>query len=325
MGHLAIGHCVVLQSNATNTPPMEASTLNIHRQCPLCNRRSLQPLPGYFERHGLVQCTQCSLVLMGKIPTAAELETHYRLYSYERPAQLSPLTQQRYHDWLDEFEPYRQSNRLLDVGCGRGWFLIEAQKRGWQVYGTEFSASAVALCQQQGIEMHHGPLGQVPYSAGFFDVITSIEVLEHTTTPMADMAQMHKLLRTGGLLYCTTPNFNALQRYYLKADYDIIEYPEHLFYFTKKTLNRMARAQGFRCKRFLSTGISISRLRRAQPLASNPDIPINNLIHTPNADEQLRQQIAGKWYLNLAKKLVNQFLTWTNLGLTLKGYYVKAK
>ena len=43
-----------------------------------------------------------------------------------------------------------------------------------------------------------------------------------------------------------------------------------------------------------------------------------------NSDENLRQKIENKWYLAVAKSIINKLLTWTNTGLTLKGYYVKA-
>ncbi|MGL4596665.1 MAG: class I SAM-dependent methyltransferase, partial [Bacteroidia bacterium] len=213
---------------------------------------------------------------------------------------------------------YRKNNRILDVGCGRGWFLIEAKKRGWEVYGTEYSKKAIDLCQMSGIEMQAGELNPNSFPVTDFDVITSFEVIEHIYTPQQELRAIYQLLRQGGLFYCTTPNFNSLLRYYLKKDYNIIGYPEHLIYFTKSTLNRSAKQQGFRKLKFLSTGISLTRFRLSKKTSTE------KLISATSADEVLRRDIDRKWYLKLAKSVVNTLLTWTNTGMTLKGYYEKS-
>ncbi len=68
---------------------------------------------------------------------------------------------------------------------------------------------------------------------------------------------------------------------------------------------------------FLSTGISITRIKTSKKTSSE------KLISKKNTDELLRQNISRKWYLKIAKYIANLFLTLTNTGLTLKGYYVK--
>jgi hypothetical protein len=123
---------------------------------------------------------------------------------------------------------------------------------------------------------------------------------------------MKQLLRDGGLFYCTTPNFNSAMRHYLKDKYNVICYPEHLSYYTKSTLTRVVTEQGFKRHKFLSTGISVSRIQASKGKTAGA-----------NADEALRQNIDGKWYLKIAKRIVNSLLTMTNTGLTLKGYFIK--
>lgn len=288
-----------------------------HTECLVCGGADLAPLRGYYERHGLVRCRSCGFVFMERIPTAAELDEHYAVYAYGGEAELGPETRTSYGKMLDEFEIYRKTNRILDVGCGRGWFLNEAKARGWEVYGTEFSAKAVELCEANGIRMQQGVLDPSAFELKDFDVITSIEVIEHINNPHEELSKISSLMRKGGLFYCTTPNFNSVMRYYLKADYNVIEYPEHLSYYTKATLTRAVEQHGLKLKEFRSTGISLARLRASQTTGAEQQKP------KVNADDALRQQIAKKWYLALAKRTVNAALTATNTGLTLKGYYVK--
>jgi 2-polyprenyl-3-methyl-5-hydroxy-6-metoxy-1,4-benzoquinol methylase len=284
-----------------------------HTTCITCGSASLIPLRGYYESKGLIQCTSCGLVFMERIPTAAELETHYGVYTYDTEDTLSSLTIDSYNTLLDEMEPYRNVNRILDVGCGRGYFLEEARKRGWEVYGTEFSQTAVDLLQRKGIHAYHGPIGTKAFEGLSFDVITSFEVIEHINTPNEDLTAIHQKLRSGGLLYITTPNFNSLMRYMLKSDYNVIAYPEHLSYYTRKTLNKTVCRHGFKNIKFLSTGISITRIQHS--LAGGG--------HGTDSDEKLRRLTSSNPLLGLVKKVVNWILSTLNLGIALKGYYVK--
>lgn len=288
-----------------------------HTTCLVCKSNNIKQLANYYESKGLIKCKKCGFVFMEQIPTIDELDAHYKTYSYASEQYLSPLTIERYNLLLDEFEQYRKTNKLLDVGCGMGYFLIQAKKRGWEVYGTEYSETAVAICEKEGVEMRKGQLTPELFTNESFDVITSFEVLEHINNPNEELQLIHQFLRKDGLFYCTTPNFNSLMRYYLQSDYDVITYPEHLSYYIKKTLNRMITQNGFRKVKFLSTGISITRIKTSKKMSNE------RIIANDNSDEKLRVNISKKWYLKAAKDLVNKLLTISNSGLTLKGYYEK--
>lgn len=291
--------------------------MNKHEKCIVCNSNKLKKLNKYYNKKGLIKCKNCGFVFMEQIPTEAELNEYYSSYAYEGEQYLSPLTVNSYNATLNEFEKYKKTNNLLDVGCGRGFFLEEAKKRGWNVYGTEYSDAAIKLLNSKGITTFQGKIADFNIPVNEFDIITSFEVIEHINSPNEDLKAINKLLRKGGLFYCTTPNFNSFMRYYLKTDYNVICYPEHLSYYTKKTLNKVVVQNGFKNIKFLSTGISLTRLKVSK---NNSD---EKMIEENNSDEKLRQKLNSKNYLRLAKKIVNKLLTIFNLGLTLKGYYEK--
>ena len=231
-----------------------------HSNCLICYSTDIKPLKSYYNKHGLVKCKNCGFVFIDKVPTEEELNAHYSVYSYGREDHLSPITVISYSKLLNEFEKYRKTNKILDVGCGRGWFLNEARKKGWNVYGTEYSDTAVKLCEDMGIEMRKGKLTPEQFPFSDFDIITSFEVLEHINNPNEEIKNIYKLLRVGGLFYCTTPNFNSILRYYKKENYRIISYPGHLSYYTKTTLTCLLKKNNFNLKKFLSTGISIGQI-----------------------------------------------------------------
>jgi 2-polyprenyl-3-methyl-5-hydroxy-6-metoxy-1,4-benzoquinol methylase len=62
--------------------------------------------------------------------------------------------------------------------------------------------------------MKEGALSVSMFEENYFDVITSFEVMEHLNNPHVELRAISRLLRPGGLFYCTTPNFNSAMRYY---------------------------------------------------------------------------------------------------------------
>jgi 2-polyprenyl-3-methyl-5-hydroxy-6-metoxy-1,4-benzoquinol methylase len=285
-----------------------------HKNCILCGSGSIKKMKNY-EKHHLVKCLSCKFVFCEPIPTELELEKHYE--NYGRNDYLSPLTIKRYHEILDSFEPYRKTNKLIDVGCGIGYFLEEAKKRGWEVYGTEFTDEAIEICSKKGIKMNKGVLTPNNYTSQEFDVITSFEVIEHINNPQEELAHFYKILRKGGLVYCTTPNFNSLLRYRLKEKYNVLCYPEHLSYYTPKTLKHVFEKEGFRTKSIKATGLSLTRLKTSKSTSNQ------ELISKTSDDEIIRNRFENNVILKILKKSINWFLTVFGVGDALKGTFIK--
>ncbi len=291
--------------------------MQVNKSCLICSSTYVDQYQPFYNAHGLLKCTSCKFIFMEKIPSEQELTDYYAQYSYSEDAYLSPLTIKSYNLLLDEFEKYRKHNRILDVGCGRGWFLQEAKKRGWVVYGTEYSSTALDLCNNEGIKMHSGALTENAFESNYFDVVTSFEVLEHINNPQEEIKSIYKFLRRGGLFYITTPNFNSYLRYQLKEKYNIICYPEHLSYYTRKSLKYLLSNNNFKTNKVLTTGISLTRLRTSKNNGSEA------IISEVSSDEKLRKRISKNRILKLTKNLVNRALTLFGVGITLKGYFTK--
>src|SRR5690606_20946181 len=121
----------------------------------------------------------------------------------------------------------------------------------------------VDFCKNKGLNVFEGSVEEIGLEKESYDIITSFEVIEHLTYPKEHLEELFRLLRPGGILYITTPNFNALTRYILKAEWSIITYPEHLTYFSANTLNYALESVGFKRKKMIADGISIDRLRNS--------------------------------------------------------------
>jgi len=290
---------------------MDRSTpYHSHDRCLLSGAQDLKVLKGYEKDH-LVRSSSSGFVFCSRIPERKELEDHYK--DYPRSTELSNLRLKRYSVLLDEFEKFRSTNRIIDVGCGNGLFLAEAKKRGWNVYGTEFTSDAVERCQSQGIQMKQGPLTLDDMLLEGFDIVTSFEVIEHINNPLEESLNFKALLRKGGLLYVTTPNFNCIERYVLGSKYDVIEYPEHLCYYTAHTLRALFKAQGFKAHRIEAVNIDFSKFRKGKiGLESNMA-----------EESSLRDNIESNPLLLALKNTLNTILNLFKVGNALKGWFIK--
>ncbi|MDQ3048356.1 MAG: class I SAM-dependent methyltransferase [Bacteroidota bacterium] len=284
----------------------------MHTHCLLCNSGSLKDLEKYKNAF-LTRCTNCRFVFSRRIPTTTELIEHYK--GYPRNTDISPITIKRYHELLDSFELYRTSGNLLDIGCGDAYFLEEAKKRNWNVYGTEFTDDAVKIGMKKGITIHKGVLNPADYGDTKFDVITSFEVIEHINNPIIELDNIISILNKKGIFYFTTPNFNSLSRFMLKDKWNVIEYPEHLSYYTPQTIDTFFRGKGLKKIMLQTTGINFSRFRESVSQTEEKG--------TSNSTEQLREKSETKLLYKMAKKSANALLTISGLGDTIKGIYQK--
>lgn len=239
--------------------------------------------------------------------------------NYPIRTELSPVTVIRFHELLDKLEPYRRTGRLLDVGSGSGFFLDVAKERGWEVHGTEYDHAMVASSAARGFHMQTGPLDPLNYEPGSFDVITSFEVLEHLVTPQLELSHFHQLLRPGGILYLTTPNFNAMSRRIAGAAWTIVNYPEHLNYYTSTTMRTALRGAGFQERRIWTTGISIMRLRGSLTRVKQDN------TDPKNDDQQLRGHIESSPVLRVLKDLLNMTLSFFRAGDSIKVLAVRVQ
>jgi len=98
-------------------------------------------------------------------------------------------------------------DNVLEVGCGRGYFLSELQKRGNDVVGVELNENAIEFAKQNNIKVLNTSLDEIKDEK--FDVICSFQVLEHINNVENFITDCCRLLKTNGKLIFTVPNNDA--------------------------------------------------------------------------------------------------------------------
>jgi 2-polyprenyl-3-methyl-5-hydroxy-6-metoxy-1,4-benzoquinol methylase len=131
--------------------------------------------------------------------------------------------------------------RWLDYGCGNGGLVRHLRASGYDATGFEEGAIA-ASAASLGIPI--ASRDDLPGLAETFDVVTAIEVIEHTLDPLEELRSMRRLLRPGGLLFLTTGNAAAFADRLTRWSYIVPEI--HISLFEPSTLERALSLAGFR-------------------------------------------------------------------------------
>lgn len=107
------------------------------------------------------------------------------------------------------------SQKILDLGCGRGEWLELLQEKGLQGQGVDANSLFVRACRERGLSVHHGDilnyLAEQPQDT--YSAITSFQVIEHLpfNSLLCLLDRALRVLRPGGILLLETPNPENLQ------------------------------------------------------------------------------------------------------------------
>lgn len=269
-------------------------------KCRLCGAEA-RPL-GDRGDITLHRCRACGFV--SGSPVGPEIGEPY--YDDYYPADLPPSPYQRYEEWLARAEAEVGCGQLLEVGAGSGGLARTALRRGWTVEATEVSRSGVELLRAARVSVFRGGVEEAHYADGRFDLVASIEVLEHLAAPVEHLRELSRVTRTGGLLLLTTPNFNGLSRRWMGLRWRVID-PEHLGYFTGSTLQGALRQAGYRDVKVRSRSLDVSTWLK-------PPVGGGSVRFDPQASAQLRDTVQAQPALQVVKEGLNALLGLTGLG-----------
>jgi SAM-dependent methyltransferase len=232
--------------------------------CPCCGSDAARRILLGFgfddgqERFALVECRSCGVVRTHPSPGTAELERRYGADYYgSAEAKFHPLAEA----WVraenrsrarrvvrmatrgDEEASPRAVRRILDVGSGRGLFLREMGRLGWECHGTE--RAGYVDSPPSAFRLHRGELVELGFADAFFDAITIWHELEHVSDPAGTLREASRILRPGGLIAIAVPNFGSLQRRIFGPRWFHLDLPRHLFHLSRRSLLGLLAKNGF--------------------------------------------------------------------------------
>lgn len=194
-----------------------------------------------------------------------------------------------------------QDTRILDAGCGSGRNMVELARRG-NVTGLELSSTSVALARERAAgEVIEGSVLETPFADGQFDLVVSLDVVEHLEDDLAALRELRRVTAPGGALLLTVPAYQ-----WLWSGHDEINH--HHRRYTRRSLQAVAEHAGWRQERttyFNSLLLPVAIVLRvldkinAKTTKSSLDLwvppePVNWLLERPLALEAALIKLGGR-------------------------------
>jgi 2-polyprenyl-3-methyl-5-hydroxy-6-metoxy-1,4-benzoquinol methylase len=263
-------------------------------------------------------CSKCGSIYTAQLPEAGAQENYDEYYS-EANLSVPEFIKTRVKEIVEEFEPYRLSNRLLDIGFGAGTVLETAAEKNWNVSGLEVSGPAIDHARARGFDVFKGFLREAKYPSDHFDVVTASEILEHLDAPLVDLAEIARILRPGGLFWATTPSATGISRRVMGVNWSVVSPPEHTQLYSKCGIEAMLRRTGFKVAAIRAYGTNpleiVNYFRPGRKSAAQ-----FNRVETAYSLNEGLTKSAGR---RIIKNVLNFALNATGMGDSLKIYAVK--
>lgn len=240
--------------------------------CQLCEGRLVAHLEKYGadgKAYKIERCVACGVWQIAPMPSAAELlalyqsdyfkartDRGYADYTSEKIYQSvvstleKNLTDLKFFDWE---KANLNRKKLLEVGCAAGHAVDFFSRRGWQALGLDVAREMVESGKRAGRNLIVADFLQHDFKTDKFDLITHWATLEHLPEAPAFLTKMAGLLAPGGRIYLSTCNTGFFARI-RGSRWRYLNVPEHVYYFNRQSLLRLARRANLRINRAFSYG-----------------------------------------------------------------------
>lgn len=233
------------------------------RPCPACAHPAATTLQAYSpDAWDVAQCDACALVYLRNPVAYDALEEDF---AWEKTHQakkeksggstsLSPAIRALRHKLglthrgqKGRMQGWFGTGNVLDIGCGD----LDNVPEPMVPYGIELSRALHAIADERmrarGGYCVHGPGAQAiwDFEPEMFSGVLMHSYLEHETDLMGVLKGVWRALKPGGAAFVRVPNFGSINRRVVGPKWCGFRYPDHVTYFTERSLRDVARRAGF--------------------------------------------------------------------------------
>lgn len=237
----------------TSTAEQSESIATERVACPVCEGSESTPW-GSENGWSAGRCVQCGCVFVNPRPVAPDISQAAKTGLHPTQSGLRNMIESyrrstvndyraRFSEIFTKDEVSRPNLRWLDVGAGFGQLVTAVQHMlpaDAVVEGLEPSEHKRLVASKHGLNLHEGTLEE--FAGGTYDVVSMSNVLSHLADPRRSIAQLRALLRPGGHLILLTGNLADCK---VEDCPGALNFPDHLLFVGKKTLNRLLTDGGF--------------------------------------------------------------------------------
>ncbi len=221
--------------------------------CPACYSQEFKPLeydvPDYEYSvpyiPSLLRCEHCGLIRQKSLPDYNNLGSFYpddylvynKSFKAASNALYSKLKNKLYSMKAKKVAKYiGRTGNILDIGCANGAFLLSMKQFGdYGLYGLDIKNTGMNF-KENSIDFKEGFLEELEYPVNFFDAVIIDNVLEHVPDPVLFMKKVITVLKPGGYIFGTTPNFRSLDRFVFQKYWGGFHMPRHIYVFNANNL-----------------------------------------------------------------------------------------
>lgn len=246
--------------------------------CPLCGAGQGSRMfdaadPLSSDRFEVRRCPSCQLAYVSPRPDPEHLAAYYPDGYFGKR---HPVLKDYFMDLrVRTMPPLPPGGRVLDIGCGRGDFLMACRRKGWQVAGVEQAGAPIMeLRQSLGLDVVSTTELDTLADASF-DVVTMWHVFEHMADPRETLREAYRMLKPGGRIIIEVPNFGSWQARMGPRDWFHLDVPRHLLHFERETLSAMLLTEKFLPQSWATFSVEYDAFGMLQSI-------LNRMCTTPN-------------------------------------------
>lgn len=232
-------------------------------QCNLCEaEQGFKTLSTKIrEGKGLIlECKNCGHIFQALEMNSDELEEYYNdIYTATNSLSDTQIDVQEHFDervktldnLLKQISPILEKNmKVLDIGSGAGALMYGIKDKVKSLYATELNKSYVKFMNEKGINAQYGFFEKLEFDTKF-DLIVSINALDHMPYPMKILKKIYSCLEDAGKIYLELPNRNEALNFFLPEDKQekfntFFWHKAHFHYFHEKTIRYALEKIGFK-------------------------------------------------------------------------------
>lgn len=218
-------------------------------RCIICERGQFNNFIG-----GLKKCANCGLVLFDLDLTDEAIKAFYekdyffgRCYvDYIREKRALQLNFRKHLKELLYHVDSPKQKALFEIGCAYGFFLELAKKEFGFVQGIDISEDGCEYAREKlGLNVVRGDFIKFDIEKNKFDIFCLWGTIEHLKNPHLYLEKIRDCIKKDGIISLTTGDIESTTAKLSKDKWRLIQPPEHLFYFSRKTISSLLKKYGF--------------------------------------------------------------------------------
>tara|TARA_B100000989_G_C19530224_1_gene469238 strand:+ start:2135 stop:3148 length:1014 start_codon:yes stop_codon:yes gene_type:complete len=236
-------------------------------ECNVCKNKKGEIFLTWKKTYKLIKCKRCGAVNSNishidesefidsvyndKNYTRKVFKAIYKNYNYRK----NTFGKERYEYTIKRLK-LKSNSKVLDLGCGFGYFLNYLKTKKINYKGIEPSKNTAEFCKSKlGLNVISGNLvDEKDYN---YDLITLFDVIEHLKDPCGYFKIINKKLKKNGYCVAYTPNIHSLSYALMGSDQNTMLPFEHLSFFNDKSFKFLAQKTNFKVYSIETYGFDI--------------------------------------------------------------------